>query len=83
MKIEQLKKKREKIVERLKAINAQIAKIERAEREKEQREILRLIQSRGITAAQLNELLSSKSTAERLVDLLDSNSSSCEQQSEQ
>jgi peptidoglycan hydrolase CwlO-like protein len=82
MKIEELKKKREKIAERLKSLNAQIAKIERAEREQEQREILRMIQSRGITAAQLNELLNSKSTAERLVDLLDSHSGSCEQPSE-
>jgi len=57
MKLEQLKQKREKLVARLKALDEQIARAERIAREQEQREMLRLLQSRGITVAQLAELL--------------------------
>jgi flagellar biosynthesis/type III secretory pathway chaperone len=65
MKLESLKEKRQKLVARLKAIDEQIARAERAAREQEQREMLRLLQSRGITAAQLAELLNSGSGDEK------------------
>jgi hypothetical protein len=57
MKLDELKHKREKLTARLKALDAEIARAERAQREAEQREILKLLQSRGITAAQLSSIL--------------------------
>jgi hypothetical protein len=57
MKLDELKQKREKLAVRIKQLDAEIARAERAAREQDQREMLRLLQSRGITAAQLAELL--------------------------
>jgi hypothetical protein len=57
MKLDALKAKREKLIARLKAIDEQIARAERAAREQEQREMLKLLQSHGVTAAQLSQLL--------------------------
>jgi hypothetical protein len=57
MKLDDLKAKREKLAARLKALDAKIAHAEKQAREQEQREILKLLQSRGITAAQLAALL--------------------------
>jgi predicted transcriptional regulator len=65
MKIDELKQKREKLAARLKALDAQIAHAERAAREQEQREMLKLLQSRGITAAQLSELLNASGGNEK------------------
>jgi hypothetical protein len=65
MKLDELKMKREKLTARLKAIDAEIARAERAAREQEQREMLRLLQSRGITAAQLSELLNASAGDEK------------------
>jgi len=55
--IAKLRAKREILKNQIAAIDARIAKIEREQREHEQREIVKLIQSRGITAAQLAALL--------------------------
>jgi len=63
MKIEDLKKKREKLDARIKALTAKIAAAERAEREREQREILKMLRSRGITAAQLAQILEREKSA--------------------
>lgn len=57
MNIEKLKTRRETLVAQIKQIDAQIAKAERAAREQEQRELVKLIQSRGLTVAQLSQLL--------------------------
>jgi predicted phage gp36 major capsid-like protein len=59
MKLDELRQKRDKLTARLKALDAEIARAERAQREQEQREILKLIQARGLTAAQLEKLLNS------------------------
>jgi DNA-binding protein H-NS len=63
--LELLKTKREKLAARLKALDEQIARIERAAREQESRAILKLLQSRGITASQLAALLDKSPTAPR------------------
>jgi hypothetical protein len=65
MKLEVLKQKREKLAARLKALDAEIAHAEKQAREQEQREMLKLLQSRGITAAQLSELLSASAGDEK------------------
>lgn len=57
MNIEKLKTRREKLVAQIKQIDGQIAKAERAQREAEQRELIKLIQSRGITTARLAAIL--------------------------
>lgn len=57
MNLDKLKQQRETLKTRLAAVDAKIAKAERAAREAEQRELVKLIQSRGITAAQLSQLL--------------------------
>lgn len=57
MSIEKLKTRREKLAAQIKQIDAQLAKAERAARESEQRELVKLIQSRGLTAAQISRLL--------------------------
>jgi uncharacterized tellurite resistance protein B-like protein len=65
MKIDELKQKREKLAARIKQLDAQIAHAEKQAREQEQREMLKLLQSRGITAAQLSELLSASAGNEK------------------
>lgn len=57
MDITKLKTRREKLVAQIKEIDSQIAKVERAAREAEQRELIKLIQARGISAAQLSKIL--------------------------
>lgn len=57
MNIEKLKSRREKLVSQIKQIDAQLAKAERAQREAEQRELVKLIQSRGISVARLSAIL--------------------------
>lgn len=57
MDITKLKTRREKLVAQLKQIDAQLAKAERAQREAEQRELVKLIQSRGISVARLAAIL--------------------------
>lgn len=57
MNIDKLKQRREKLVAQIKQIDAQLAKSERAARDAEQREIVKLIQSRGLTAAQIARFL--------------------------
>lgn len=57
MDITKLKTRREKLVSQIKEIDGQIAKFERAQREAEQRELVKLIQARGISAAQLSKIL--------------------------
>lgn len=63
MSIEKLKTRREKLAQQIKQIDAQLAKIERAARDAEQRELVKLIQSRGISAAQLSQLLAAPGAA--------------------
>ncbi len=63
MSIEKLKTRREKLVSQIKQIDAQLAKAERAARESEQRELVKLIQSRGISAARLSQILDASSAA--------------------
>lgn len=57
MNIEKLKTRREKLTAQIKHIDAQLAKAERAARETEQRELVKLIQSRGISVARLSAIL--------------------------
>lgn len=57
MNIDKLKTRREKLTQQIKQIDAQLAKAERAQREAEQRELIKLIQSRGITTARLAAIL--------------------------
>lgn len=57
MSIEKLKTRREKLTQQIKQIDAQITKIERAARESEQRELVKLIQSRGVSVARLSQIL--------------------------
>lgn len=57
MNIEKLKQQRESIKAKLSAIDAKIAKAERAARDAEQRELVKLIQSRGISVARLSQML--------------------------
>lgn len=57
MNIEKLKARREKLFSQIKEIDSQLAKAERAAREAEQRELIKLIQARGISAAQLSKIL--------------------------
>lgn len=57
MNIEKLKTRREKLVSQIKQIDGQIAKAERAQREAEQRELVKMIQARGISAARLSQIL--------------------------
>lgn len=63
MNIEKLKTRRETLVAQIKQIDAQIAKAERAAREQEQRELVKLIQSRGISVARLSQILDTNSAA--------------------
>lgn len=63
MSIEKLKTRREKLVSQVKQIDAQIAKLERAARDAEQRELVKLIQSRGISVARLSQILDASSAA--------------------
>jgi uncharacterized protein YlxW (UPF0749 family) len=57
MNLEKLKARREKLAAQIKQIDAELAKAERAQREAEQRELVKLIQSRGITTARLAAIL--------------------------
>lgn len=63
MSIEKLKTRREKLTQQIKQIDAQITKIERAARESEQRELVKLIRSRGISVARLSQILDTNSAA--------------------
>lgn len=58
---EKLKTRREKLVAQVKQIDANLAKIERAGRDAEQRELVKLIQSRGISVARLSQILDASS----------------------
>lgn len=62
MNLDKLKQRREKLASQIKLIDAQLAKAERAQREAEQRDLVKLIQSRGISAAQLSQLLAASGT---------------------
>lgn len=68
MNVEKLKTRREKLVSQIKEIDAALAKAERAAREQEQRELVKLIQSRGLTVAQLSQLLNTPATASTVGD---------------
>lgn len=57
MNLDKLKQQREAIKTKLAEIDAKIAKAERAAREAEQRELVKLIQSRGISVARLSQML--------------------------
>lgn len=57
MNTDKLKTRREKLASQIKQIDAQLAKIERAARESEQRELVKLIRSRGISVARLSQIL--------------------------
>lgn len=57
MNLGKLKAQRETLKTRLATIDAKIAKAEREFRERDARELVRLIQSRGLTAAQVSQLL--------------------------
>lgn len=57
MNLDKLKQRREKLVSQIKQIDAHLAQIERVARESEQREIVKLIQSRGISVARLSQIL--------------------------
>lgn len=57
MNLDKLKQQREAIKTKLAGIDAKIAKAERAAREAEQRELVKLIQSRGISVARLSQML--------------------------
>lgn len=57
MNIDKLKQRREKLAAQIKRIDAALAKAERAAREAEQRELVKLIQARGVSLARLSQLL--------------------------
>ena len=57
MNLDKLKAQRETLKTKLAAIGAKIAKTEREFRERDARELVHLIQSRGLTAAQVSQLL--------------------------
>lgn len=57
MNIDKLKSQRETLKTKLAEIDARIAKAERAARDAEQRELVKLIQSRGISVARLSQIL--------------------------
>lgn len=57
MTLDDLKKKRETLKARLAQIDARIAKTERDEKERETRELLRLVRERGLTADKIRALL--------------------------
>ncbi len=61
--IEKLKTQREKLVAQVKHIDVQMAWFVRATREAEQRELVKLIQSRGISVARLSQILDATSAA--------------------
>lgn len=63
MNLDKLKQRREKLASQIKEIDAQLAKIERAEREREQRDLVKLIQSRGLTVAQISRMLDASGEA--------------------
>lgn len=67
MNIEKLKTRREKLASQIKQIDAQIAKAERAARESEQRELVKLIQARGISIARLSQILDTADAAPGVV----------------
>lgn len=57
MNLDKLKAQREILKTKLAAIDAKIAKTEREFRERDARALVRLIQSRGLTAAHVSQLL--------------------------
>lgn len=57
MNTDKLKSRREKLASQIKLIDARIAKAERAARDAEQRELVKLIQSRGISVSRLSQIL--------------------------
>lgn len=57
MNTDKLKTRREKLIAQIKQIDAQLAKAERAARDAEQRELVRLIHARGISVARLSQIL--------------------------
>lgn len=63
MNTDKLKQRREKLAAQIKQIDAQLAKIERAARESEQRDVMRLILAKKLTVSRLNELLAAHDTA--------------------
>lgn len=63
MDITKLQARRAKLLAALKKVDEAIAKIERNQREAEQRELLKLIKSRGIDSAQLLKILESHQSA--------------------
>lgn len=60
MSIEKLKEQREVLKTKLAAVDAKIVKIERETKEREARELVKLIQSRGLNAKQIEQLLAGK-----------------------
>lgn len=63
MTVEKLKQKREKLKVQMKQVDAKIAQIEKAAGEAEQRDVMRLILSKKITAARLHELIAAHDAA--------------------
>lgn len=57
MNLDKLKQQRETLKTKLAAVEAKIAKAEREFRERDARELVKLIQSRGLSAAQISQLL--------------------------
>ncbi|MDA8256592.1 MAG: hypothetical protein M0Z99_13300 [Betaproteobacteria bacterium] len=57
MTLEKLKQQRENLKTRLTAIDAKIAKAEREAKEREARNLVKLIQSRGLTAVQVQAMI--------------------------
>lgn len=63
MNLEKLRAQRENLKSKLSEVDAKIGKVEREAREREARELVKLIQSRGITAAQLSAMLGEQGNA--------------------
>lgn len=63
--ISKLRARRETLKNKLAALDARIIKIEREQQEAEHRELLKIIKSRGLTVAQLQQMLGVADKSER------------------
>lgn len=61
--IQSLKNRRESLKQKLVELDKKIREMEKAEEENEQKNMLRLLKSRGVTVTQIQQLLDGQATA--------------------